>query len=412
MNSKTLRLVLLVSCCHALVHIYELSFASVEQLVAEGYGVGTDVTGTLGTTLRMPFGLGAMFAGWLAGHFGAKRLLLVYLGGCSAAACLAAVVPNLAGMFLAMFLLGSFASIYHPAGLGLIAHHTTAENRPMALGYHGILGSAGIAVAPFLAAFALDSGVTWQQYYLILAVPGVVLAVLLTARLSREDSPTHAELAGKPAAEGEDGFQMGAYILLLVLAGSAGFVYHAVLNFLPRYLHAAGLDWGQTRAVAGDNYLTGMILSLGIVGQYTAGRIARPKTLEPILALVFGGVAASLFWMALAEGTWRIAAAAVFALLFFMHQPIFNSLVAKYVSRRRRSLAYGISFTMGFGFGSLGSTYAGYTDERVTYLTLGGIAVWVFLLGMVLWWWNRPPAPETPGPPAGDEPPALDETVA
>jgi len=401
MNAKTLRLVLLVSCCHALVHIYELSFASVEQLVAAEYHVDTDVTGPLGTCLRMPFGLGALAAGWLAGHFGAKRLLLVYLAGCSGAALLAAFVPNLAGMFVAMFLLGSFASIYHPAGLGLISHHTDAENRPMALGYHGILGSLGIAAAPFLAAFVLDSGATWQQYYLILAVPGLVLGGLLMLRLSREDEPSHPDAQNKPLPPEEDAARWGAYVLLLVIAGSSGFVYHAVLNFLPRYLRGAGIQFAQTEAIAADNYLTGVVLFVGILGQYTAGRIARPKTLEPILAASFAGVAASLFGMALAEGHWRIWAAAGFALLFFMHQPIFNSLVAKYVPRRRRSFAYGISFTMGFGFGSLGSTYMGFglreaapahvllSQEQVAYLTLAAIALWVSLLATFLWQWKR-----------------------
>ena len=98
MNSSTLRLVLLLSCCHALVHVYELSFASVEQLVADDFGVDTAVTGWLGFCLRLPFGLFALFAGWLADFFGAKRLLLIYLFGSSAAALLAWLAPGLSSM--------------------------------------------------------------------------------------------------------------------------------------------------------------------------------------------------------------------------------------------------------------------------------------------------------------------------
>ena len=389
MPPKTLRLVLLVSCCHALVHVYELSFASVEQLVAAEYQVGTKVTGPLGTTLRMPFGLGALAAGWLAGRFGAKRLLIVYLIGCSLAAVLAAVVPTLAGLFAAMFLLGSFASIYHPAGLGLIAHHTNPENRPMALGYHGIFGSAGIATAPFVAALALDSGFTWWQYYLVLAAPGVLLAALLHWRLAHEEEPAPSGVDGNPLHEDEDEARWGSYWVLLASATLAGFVYHAVLNFLPRYLHEAGMEGGGMESVAGDNYLTGAVLSLGILGQYTAGRIAKPSTLERLLSLTFTGIAGALFWMAFATGPWRLGAAAAFATLFFMHQPIFNSLVAKYVPRQQRSFAYGVSFTLGFGVGSLGSTYAGFTSDLVNYLTLGVIAVCVALLAAALSWQHR-----------------------
>ena len=150
MNSATLRLVLLISCCHALVHVYELSFGTVEVEVGRQFGVGTEVTGMLASCFRLPFGLCALLAGWLADHFGAKRLLLVYLFGSSFAAVLAWFSPSLGTLFAAMFTLGVFASIYHPAGIALISRKTTAENRPMALSYHGIFGSAGIAAGQFL----------------------------------------------------------------------------------------------------------------------------------------------------------------------------------------------------------------------------------------------------------------------
>ena len=392
-DSKTLRLVLLVSCCHALVHVYELSFASVEQLVADDFSVGTEVTGALGTSLRMPIGLGALAAGWLAGHYGAKRLLLIYLVGCSMTAAIASMVPSLALMFAAMLTLGSFASIYHPAGLGLIAHHTNPQNRPMAMGYHGIFGSAGIATAPFLAAFILGSGATWQRYYLFLAIPGLVLAGLLTLRLSHERGPARASESPAPHVDGEDDARWGCYLTLLLIAASAGFIYHAVLNFLPRYLGGAGLEFGNTEKIAGDNYLTGGVLALGVLGQYASGKIARPHTLELLLAGSFVGAAASLFWMGLAEGPNRLWAAGVFTPLFFMHQPVFNSLLAKYVPRRQRSAAYGLSFTLGFGFGSLGSTFSGFTGDFVTYTTLAGLACLIVVLSLVLWRWNHRAAP-------------------
>ena len=106
MKASTLRLVLLVSCAHALVHVYEHSFASVEQLVAADptFGIpaveGKQVTGTLGSCLRLPFGLCAIIAGWLADRYGAKRLLLIYLFGSSFAALLAWWTPFLGKVIL------------------------------------------------------------------------------------------------------------------------------------------------------------------------------------------------------------------------------------------------------------------------------------------------------------------------
>jgi len=407
MNRSTLRLVLLISCCHALVHVYELSFASVEQLVARDFGIDTAVTGWLGFSLRLPFGLFALAAGWLADHLGAKRLLLVYLLGSSVAALLAWRTPSFAMLFVVMFTLGTFASIYHPAGVGLISHHTRPGNRPMALGYHGILGSIGIAAGPFLASLVLATGATWRQYYLVLAIPGVLLAVLLWLTLGREHGGPTASNPQASAEHGDGPARWDCYFILITAALFAGFVYAAVMTFMPRYLAGAGLDLEavlkrlldavglggvELHAVSVGNFLTGLVLMLGILGQYTAGRTARPGTLEPMMAFVFFAAAPCLLWMGFATGAARVWAAALFAPLFFMHQPIFNSLIAKYVPRRRRSLSYGLSFTVGLGIGGTGSAFAGKVESAlgssgplINYGTLAGLALLVGVLCLVLW---------------------------
>ncbi len=399
MNSATFRLVLLISCCHALVHVYEHSFASVEQLVVADPdfcvepAAGKRVSGQLGNCLRLPYGLCALLAGWLADRFGAKRLLLIYLFGCSGTALIAWDSPNLAAMYLAMFAMGTFASIYHPAGVALIAHQTTPENRPMALGYHGIFGSVGIAAGPMLAGLVLNTGANWQQYYLLLSVPGVLLAVLLMLRLShRQERPRTA--AGNPSGghgHGEDDAHWPSYFMLITLASLAGFVYAAILNFLPRYLDEAGLYIAHIPKESLRNYLTSAVLLLGILGQYTAGRIAKPTTLEPLMAFAFAAAAPCVFWMGFAQGTTRIWAAGLFSPLFFMNQPLLNSLIAKYVPRRRRSLCYGLSFTLGFGIGSFGPNFAGHIQsDPLLYGSLSAVLCVAATLALILWRWHGP----------------------
>ena len=394
MKSATLRLVLLVSCAHGLVHVYEHSFASVEQLVGADaeFSIPPErqkqVTGTLGSCLRLPFGVCALLAGWLADRWGAKRLLMTYLLGASVACAMVWLVPGLGALYVSMFALGVCASIYHPAGVGLISLHTTPENRPMALGYHGVLGSAGIAVGPFLAGIVLACGASWRGYYLVLTVPGVLLALVLLARLSHAHANS-AVLANSANGgdNGEDDAYWGSYVTLITVASLAGFVYAAILNFMPRYLDGAGLDISGIPDKALRNYLTGVILMLGVIGQYTAGRIAKPHNLEKLMSCAFLACAPCILWMGFAQGPTRLVAAALFSPLFFMHQPLFNSLVAKYVPRQRRSLCYGLSFTLGFGVGSLGPTFSGFANnDLVNYATLAGVLTLAACLGLGLWW--------------------------
>lgn len=392
LDRSTLRLVLLVSLAHALVHIFEHSFACVEQLVVQDGAfeiaatAGKQTAGQLGSTLRLPFGLCAMLAGWLADRYGSKRLLLIYLVGGSAAALMACWSPTLAVMYASMFVLGMFASIYHPAGVSLIAHHTTPENRSLALGYHGILGSLGIAAGPFLAGAVLSTGATWRQYYLVLTVPGILLALILRAMLSREDDVAMNEAGVDDAPHPEDDAHWIAYVTLMCVASLAGIVYAGILNFLPRYLDATGLDFGIPKESL-RNYLTGAVLALGAIGQYTAGKLARPSTLEALMAGSFFATVPFVFWMGFAEGPARLWAAAGFAPLFFMHQPLFNSLIAKYVPRQRRSLCFGLSFTVGFGVGSIGPTVSGLAKSNLlNFSILGTLLTIAATLCLVLWW--------------------------
>ena len=386
MSSTTFRLILLVSCAHALVHVFELSLPSVEQMIGEEFQVGKDRTGVLGTVWRIPFGVGAVFTGWLVDRYGSKPLLLIYLAGCLATAVMAGMAETFSVVVIAMLLMGCFASIYHPAGLALISHETTADQRGAALGWHGIFGSAGIAASPFLASIVFSTGeVTWRQYYFLLTIPAGVLIVLLALRL-RESRPERktgdpTQASPSPAPDPEDNGNWRMYGILVTSGALSGFIYAAFMHFLPRYLDSTGLNIEGLSPESLRNRLAALVLTCGIVGQSVAGRLARPGRLERLLTVIFFANAPLLVWMALATGPWRIAATCVLALVHFMNQPVYNSLIAQYVPRSRRSLGYGFSNMACFSLGGLGPTFAGYAaSDQWTY---GGLALVAVAAGVV-----------------------------
>ena len=385
MSAAVVRLILLISCAHALVHVYELAFPPVEQLIAAENKVGTKEMGELGTCWRLPFGAFAIFAGWLTDRFGAKRMLIAYLAGCSVTAMLVAMCYKLTWLFVAFFCMGTFASIYHPAGLALISHVTTPWDRPRALGMHGILGSFGIAGAPLVAGTVLGLGASWRGYYLVLSVPGLLLAALFALRLTDPTRGPTAHTADRPN-DGEDDFHVAPYVIILAIGTIVGFVYAATMNFLPRYLSESQVTVFDLPQASISNYLAAGVLVLGAVGQYSSGRLARPQSLERFLTAIIAAIVPCLAMMAVAQGSMRIVAAGFFAVIFFMTQPLTNSLIAKYVPARRRSLGYGINFMLAFGIGSFGAAFAGYIQTmRTNYLTLAALAAVGAVLSVVLW---------------------------
>ena len=377
-----------------MVHVYELSLPSVEQNIGAEFEVDKAATGTLGSAFRVPWGFGALLAGWLADRFGSKPMLVIYLAGCGAVSIATALAPDLATVFITMFLLGSFASIYHPAGLAIISREAPIEARGPALGWHGIFGSIGIAAAPFLAWFWLGLGFTWRDYYLLLAVPGVALAIALWFTLTeRREAEPHVQGVPRQSLGTSDveTFRVTPFFLLMIVAVLSGLVYSAFMHFLPRYLSGSGLrpSWGGDD-VRFAKLAAALVLGCGIFGQSLAGKLVRPHRLPALLAMILFANAPVLVWMAYATGPdrpgfERIASACLLGFVHFMHQPVYNSLVAQMVPARRRSLGYGFSNMIGFGLGGFGATIAGHiASERDTYLALAALAILAGLTAIIM----------------------------
>ena len=386
MTPYAFRLVLLVSCAHAMVHFYEFALPSVEQNIGGEFGVEKDTTGLMGTVWRVPFGAGALIAGWLADRFGSKRMLIIFLAGCLATCILTWLSRSLGMLFGVMFAMGCFASIYHPAGLAIISRETAGSARSSALGWHGIFGSLGIAAAPFVAGLMLNMGFAWRQYFLILAAPGALLAVAL-ALLLKERPPVSGADAARPSPhEQDERFRIAPYVVLVTVGGIGGMIYASVMHFLTRYLEESGFSIGELRADQLAHYGATIVLICGAFGQGLAGYLARPGRLRPLLILVLLGNVPCLIWMSQAQGSMCLVAACVTVLVHLMNQPIYNSLVAEYVPHNRRSAGYGFSNMMCFGIGSVGPMLAGLMDSlRTAYLVLTGVALLGAALAGVLW---------------------------
>ena len=367
-------IILLVSCAHALVHLLEQSIASVEQVICTDFELTLSQSGLLGFVLRLPYGVGALFAGLLADRFGEKRILVTYLLGAGVTCCLFSSADQAGTVYGLLFGLGSFGSMYHPAGLSLLANRTTPATRARALGIHGIFGSLGIATAPFLAGVVLSlRSDAWQEYYLLLGTISFALGLIVFRMLKMPARHAERDAARISPPITHHRFQWLPYALLVTSASLGGTIYGGVLHFLPRYLEEAkvlsGLT-GDSFASAG-NYASAAALLCGAVGQWTAGRLASPRTLPVQLSMVYLSNVPFLLGMVWAEGIHRLLIAGLWAFFHFMSQPLYNALLAEFMPAGRRSFGFGFSNMMGFGVGAVGPYMIGLFDNVTGDYTWG-----------------------------------------
>jgi len=376
-------LILAVCAAHAMVHVLEGSLPCVEQSIAAQYHVGSATTGWLQTVWRFPWGVGALIAGWLVDRYGAKRMLALYLIGGGVTCFTSILLPGLPLLFASMFLMGVMASIYHPAGLALLSHETTPDTLPKTLGWHGVFGSLGIGGVPLIAAVVLSLTGSWHAFYAVLGVMSIAIGMVFVYLTLQ--SPERVFSKVDRASEDDRG-NWGSFGVLLLMSTLIGLSYHGVMSFLPRFLSDAKVLGFQTEGEIGGNILAASSLILGCIGQYMAGQMARPKRLEFQLMLICAGTVPFLIGMSFAPPQWKWYCVAAWGMIFFMHQPVFNSLIAKYTPRSRRSLCYGVSFAVGNGIGAIAAGLVGEnTHLQSAYLGLAGCASLAALAGLILW---------------------------
>ncbi|PQO28349.1 MFS transporter [Blastopirellula marina] len=382
-GTTLLILILAVCAAHAMVHVLEGSLPCVEQSIATQYDVNQKTTGWLQTMWRFPWGVGALVAGWLVDRFGAKRMLALYLLGAGAACIAASTLPGLDLLFVSMFLMGVMASIYHPAGLALLSHEMTPDMLPKTLGWHGVFGSLGIGGVPLLAAGVLWLTHSWQAFYGVLAVMSIALGLVFVYLTLQSPERVFSRVNRSHADDQGDWTSFG---ILLVMSSCIGLSYHGVMSFLPRFLSDASVLGWQMDSEIGGNVGAASALILGCFGQFLAGHVARPKRLEWQLMLICAGTIPFLIGMSFASPEWKWWFVAAWAPTFFMHQPVFNSLIAKYTPRSRRSLCYGVSFAVGNGIGAISAGLVGENaDLQSAYLGLAGCAFAAAVSGGILW---------------------------
>lgn len=389
MNRYERRVVSYASAAHGLIHVMELTYAAVLVVLALEFGSGLFLLGLIANLAAFAFGAGALPAGVLADRLGSKRVVIACLVGAAVMSVLVSLSPSIYVLAVALTGLGLAIGLYHPAGMAFIARGV--RKRAMGLGYHGMGGNFGVALAPFFAG-SIAALWGWRAAYLVLAGLALLLvAMMRIAPVREEEAPP--EIANRANAGGR--VEIRAIIVpLLVLYISymfTGFIYRGTVTFLPLYIgERVHLSLFNIDSVALAGSFTTLALLFGIGGQYLGGFLAERVQLERLLLPVSLVTTLSLLLIGATRGGALVFVAAIFAFGYFMGQPIYSSLIAEYTPHHLQGRSYGISFFSTFGLGSFAAGVSGYIAERLginwVFFSLAGFGLLLLGLALYLLW--------------------------
>jgi predicted MFS family arabinose efflux permease len=256
------------------------------------------------------------------------------------------------------------------------------------LGYHGVAGNIGIAVAPAIAlAFASTVGWRWAYVFLALLALIMVFLIRMLALPQAPDLPKSSRSASPVKTP-----QIPVLPLLLIFGAFLlnGFIYRGSMTFLPTLIeeevHISLLGINEA-ALAGS--LTTLALLAGAAGQLLGGSLSDRVEMERLAPLIAVTLVPALLLMGLTGGLLLVAASAFFVFFNFSSQPVYNSLLAEYVPGSAIGRSYGLSFFASFGLGSTAATFSGFLAERwgtpSVFLALAVFAGLALLLATLLW---------------------------
>jgi MFS family permease len=360
-----------------MVHFYEQVFPALLLMMVAYFQITLKTAGWMQTLLALAFGLGALPAGYLADRIGAKRIVMVYLIGAAASSIFIALSTSISMFAIGLAALGACISLYHPAGTTLVTMQVKQIGK--ALGYHGMGGALGVAIAPALATMLAVVSPTygWRVSFFAFGVLGLLgaagvgtirIAAVPSDETQRKFWPEHiiAKGAGK------------SFVVYLFVAVMVGFCYRGLMTFLPTYFSqelSGGIFVGSD-LVKGGRFAT-MTLLVGIFGQFLGGQLTARYNLEKLYTVLLIVTVPMLIMMSATTNYVLFFTTMVFAFFHFAGQPVGNSLVAKYTDERGRGLGFGIYFASAFGIGSLASGFSGMVADRfglgMIFFVLGGL---------------------------------------
>ena len=386
------RLVVAFACLgHFLHHVVTGLFLTLAVVLERVWERPYSEIITLWTAGALLVGLGAPLAGWLADRLGHARVMAGFFVGLGLSCILAGLVTGPTGMAAALAAMGLFGAIYHPVGMAWVSMASPVQTRGRIMGWLGISGSFGVAFAAVIAG-GLAALFGWRMAMII---PGVVTiaggALLVLALLAGRVAgmPSHAVRAATPGhAKADERAPMGVLVVLAVTFSLGSIVYAAFSTALPKWLSdTLALDAAESGRLG---LIVGATLLAGSFGQLVGGRLADRL---PFKWLYVGTFALKLVPLALAGalgGAPAVLAAAVIGFTFDMSAPVENLLLARYSSGRRRGLAFGIKFAMGFGAAPIGVNLVAWTygegagGAGLLYAILAGLTAVMLLAALLL----------------------------
>ena len=338
----------LLNIAHALDHLFLLIFAAAVSTIALDMGLAQwqDLM-PYGAGAFFMFGLGSLPAGRLGDLWGRRSMMLVFFFGIGAASILTALAQTPWQLAGCLTLIGVFASIYHPVGIPMLLERSS--NPGATIGFNGLSGNLGVAVAALLTGFLIQ----WQGWRAAFILPGVAALVCgwIFARTCPQEVSSPAKRKGGAKVSLPAPLLMRAMVVMTAAAVTSSVLFNFTTN------GNGPLITERFKGVMEDPASLGLLLALvyavASVAQVVVGHLINRFPLKRFFMFMVLAQIPMLVLASQAQGWWLFAALIGVMVFIFGAIPFTDFMIARYVDDRLRSRVSGMRLGVSFAVSSL-----------------------------------------------------------
>jgi MFS family permease len=338
----------LLNLGHALDHLFLLIFATAVTTIAPEFGFARweDLLPYSAGAFLL-FGLGSVPAGRLGDLWGRRNMMVIFFFGIGAAALLCASAQNAWQMAVALTLLGAFAAIYHPVGIPMLLQQ--ARNPGATIGFNGLVGNLGIAVAAVLTGFMVKY-VGWRMAFVAPALLSLACSVLFL-RLTPRESESPARRTNKSTVTLPPALLARLFAIMTCAAVASSLLFNFTTNGNGQLLRERLAGLVDDPAQLG--LLLAAVYTVASLAQLVVGRLIDRFALKPLYLAVVALQIPALLLAANAQGWWLFGLQIGFMVAIFGAIPFTDAMIVRYVDDAMRSRVTGMRLAVSFGISSL-----------------------------------------------------------
>ena len=334
---------------HFYDHLFMLIFATVAALtLSREMGLSYAQLIPYSVPGFVAFGAGAVPAGWLADRWSRPGMMTVFFIGIGASSIITSMARTPLEIGAGLFLVGLFASIYHPVGIAMVVEGRSKTG--LALAVNGIFGNMGVASAALFAGALIDLS-NWRWAFV---VPGVVAVATGLAYAAFRHGGREADRAADQAKKSSEGARLMldrrmliwvfAIVFLSTTCGSL--IFQATTFSLPKVFDERLNELASNATQVGTWAF--VVFTVAAFAQLPVGHLVDRHSIRTVFAIVAGLQIPMFLLIINLSGAAALVVSVGFMLLVFGQIPINDALLARIVKSEWRSRVYGLKYILTF----------------------------------------------------------------